>query len=308
MHNNDARRVGLSRGRADTDGTGSSPPTIEVLHPGLLALVEDLGRPGLADLGIGRSGAVDVPSLRLANLLVGNHETAAAVELTLGGAAFRFHHPAIVALTGAPASLTIGGRPTELFSPVPVGAGEDVRIGRPTTGVRTYLAVRGGIDVPPVLGSRSRDTLAGLGPPELRRGDLIPVGVDLAGPPADGPAAAGHLPTEIVLRVYPGPRVDWFTPDALATLCGEPYQVTPRSDRVGMRLQGGRLRYQQTGELPPEGMVTGALQVPPEGQPLLFLADHPVTGGYPVIGVVASEDVPLAAQAQPGRLIRFVAT
>lgn len=285
---------------------GSSPPTIEVLDPGLLALVEDLGRPGLADLGIGRSGAVDVQSLRLGNRLVGNHESAAAIELTLGGAAFRFHRPAIVALTGAPASVTVGERPTELPGPVLVDAGEEVRIGRPRAGVRTYLAVRGGIDVPPVLGSRSRDTLAGLGPPELRPGDLIAVGDEAIGPPLDRPVVAAQSPAEIILRVYSGPRVDWFTPEALATLFDAPYQVTPRSDRVGMRLRGGQLRYRQAGELPPEGMVTGALQVPPEGQPVLFLADHPVTGGYPVIGVVASEDVPLAAQAEPGRLIWFV--
>lgn len=311
---------------------------MEVLRPGLLALVEDLGRPGLADLGIGRSGAVDVPSLRLGNRLVGNHESAAAIELTLGGAAFRFHRPAVVAVTGAPAPVTVAGRPVPAATSVPVPAGEELRVGRPRGGVRTYLAVRGGIDVPPVLGSRSRDTLAGIGPAELRAGDLLPIGTEVAGPPAaapvdggllgggpldggpvdggplDGahpgvgpaPGAAPSATAEVRLRVHPGPRVDWFTDDALATLFGEPYRVTPRSDRIGMRLSGGRLYYRRTGELPPEGMVTGALQVPPEGQPVLFLADHPVTGGYPVIGVVTSDDVPLAAQAQPGRPVRFV--
>jgi biotin-dependent carboxylase-like uncharacterized protein len=284
---------------------GGSVPAVEVLDPGLLALVEDLGRAGLAEFGIGRSGAVDPPSLALGNRLVGNRASAAGIELTLGGAAFRFLRAATVALTGARAPVTAGGTVAGMFAPIAVAAGTEVRIGRPTAGVRTYLAVRGGVDLPPVLGSRSRDTLAGLGPPQLRRGDLIPVGTDVAGEPLAGPVPVPELPAEITLRVHPGPRRDWFTPDALVALFGEPYQVTPSSDRVGMRLRGTPLRYRRTGELPPEGMVTGALQVPPEGQPVLFLADHPVTGGYPVIGVVHGEDVPLAAQAAPGRLIRL---
>jgi biotin-dependent carboxylase-like uncharacterized protein len=278
---------------------------VEVLEPGLRALVEDLGRPGLAEFGVGRSGAVDLPSLQLGNRLVGNRESAAGIELTLGAASFRFHHPATVAVTGAPAPVTAAGRPAAMNSPVAVGAGAEVRIGRPTAGVRSYLVVRGGIAVPPVLGSRSRDTLAGLGPPELRRGDLLPIGTETEGLPlVDHPPVPG-LPDEVTLRVWPGPRVDWFAPDALDTLFAEPYQVTPSSDRVGMRLRGRPLRYGRAGQLPPEGMVTGALQVPPEGQPVLFLADHPVTGGYPVIGVVLTDDVPLAAQSRPGQLIRL---
>ena len=296
--------AGAGAGRGDGRSAGIGP-VVEVLDPGLLALVEDLGRPGLADLGIGRSGAVDVPSLLLGNRLVGNHESAAAIELTLGRAAFRLRAGGTVALTGASAPVTVAGRPVGMSTPATVAAGEEVRIGRTGDGVRTYLAVRGGIDVPPVLGSRSRDTLAGIGPPELRPGDLLPVGTDIAGPPGREPEPPARSSEEVVLRVHAGPRADWFTPDALDTLFGEPYQVTPRSDRIGMRLRGGALRYRRGGELPPEGMVTGALQVPPEAQPVLFLADHPVTGGYPVIGVVASEDIPLAAQARPGRWIRF---
>ena len=279
---------------------------IEVVRPGLLALVEDLGRPGLAHLGVGRSGAADLPSLLLANHLVGNRPSAAAIELTLGGAAFRFASTATVAVTGAPAPATVDGRPVDLAAQVRVPAGETLKVGRPPVGLRTYVAVRGGIAVPPVLGSRSRDTLAGIGPAQLARGDRLPIGSDVDSAPGGPAPDVPPVVADPVLRVYPGPRVDWFDDAALDTLFGDVYQVTPMSDRVGMRLAGGRLAYRRVGELPPEGVVTGSLQVPPEGQPVLFLADHPLTGGYPVIGVVAAADVGLAAQVRPGGRIRFV--
>jgi biotin-dependent carboxylase-like uncharacterized protein len=279
---------------------------VEVLDPGLLALVEDLGRPGHAHLGIGRSGAADLPSLRLGNRLVGNRPGAAGLELTLGGARFRFHRAAVVALTGAEAPADVDGARVEFGRAVPVPAGATLRIRRPARGVRAYLAVRGGIAVPAVLGSRSRDTLAGLGPAPLVRGDLLPVGSDVDGagapPGLNGQVAGGG---EVLLRVRPGPRDDWFEPSALDTLFGSVYAVTPQSDRVGMRLSGERLVHRARAELPPEGMVTGAIEVPPSGQPVLFLADHPLTGGYPVIGVVTAEGVARAAQIRPGGRIRF---
>jgi biotin-dependent carboxylase-like uncharacterized protein len=172
--------------------------------------------------------------------------------------------------------------------------------------MRTYLSVRGGVDVPPVLGSRATDVLAGLGPDLPAPGELLPVGpppeafpaVDLAPvpEPADG---------DLVLEILPGPRDDWFTPDALRVLCAEPYEVTTDSNRVGIRLRGPVLERACEGELASEGMVPGAIQVPPSGQPTLFLADHPLTGGYPVIAVVRSNDVDRAAQARPGQRIRF---
>jgi biotin-dependent carboxylase-like uncharacterized protein len=278
----------------------------EVLDPGLLTIVEDLGRHGLAYLGVGRSGAADLASFRLANRLVGNLESAAALEITFGGATFRFGVGTTVAFTGAPVPIRVGERAFGPNAPILVRPGETVRIGRPTAGLRTYLAVRGGIAVPPVLGSRSHDVLADLGPPPLRRGDLIPIGDDLNGLPTTDLAPTPALPVEITLRVRPGPRLDHFTPDALASLIGTPYVVTPAIDRVGVRLRGTPLRHRSANELPPEGTVTGAVQVPPNGQPVLFLADHPVTGGYPVIAVVVSADHGLAAQARPGQLIRFV--
>jgi biotin-dependent carboxylase-like uncharacterized protein len=281
------------------------PHVFEVLDPGLLTIVEDLGRPGLAYLGVGRSGAADQASFRLANRLVGNPESAAALEITFGAAAFRFHGRATIAFTGAPAPITVGERSFAPNAPIPVRGGDTVHIGRPAVGLRTYLAVRGGVAVPPVLGSRSRDVLADLGPPPLRRGDLVPIGDEVDGPPVVDLAPRPALPAEITLRVRPGPRADRFTPAALTTLTGAPYLVTPALDRVGIRLRGPVLEYRIPGELPPEGTVTGAVQVPPDGQPVLFLVDHPVTGGYPVIAVVVLADHGLAAQARPGQSIRF---
>jgi biotin-dependent carboxylase-like uncharacterized protein len=188
-------------------------------------------------------------------------------------------------------------------APVPAAAGEVLRVRAPRHGLRTYLSVRGGIGGPLVLGSRSTDLLAGIVPVPVARGSVLAIAGDIAG--TARPEAAEAFPGEFLLRVLPGPRDGWFTPDALATLCGQPYVVGRDSNRVGLRLAGPRLERSLAGELPPEGMVPGALQVPPDGQPVLFLADHPVTGGYPVIAVVAEAGVALAAQARPGRTIRF---
>ena len=280
---------------------------LEIRSTGPLATVQDLGRPGLASLGVGQSGAADPASLRLANRLVGNPEAHAALEVTLGGLEVRGVGGLYVALTGAPCPMTVDGRQVAPYAPVWVPDGATLRLGAPASGLRSYLAVRGGVDVPPVLGSRSTDVLAGLGPATLTEGARLPVGqpppaampaVDLAPVP---PPAAG----ELRLRVVPGPRADWFTAAAHAALLAGPYVVTAESDRVGMRIEGPALERTRDDELPSEGMVRGALQVPPSGQPTLFLADHPVTGGYPVIAVVVAADVGLAAQARPGQHLRF---
>ncbi|WP_219462697.1 biotin-dependent carboxyltransferase family protein [Nonomuraea rhizosphaerae] len=284
---------------------------IEVRAPGPYATVQDLGRHGYAHLGVPSSGAADEASLCLANRLVGNPEAAAGIELTYGGARLAFRAGAWVAVTGAPCPLTVrspgpvaDGR---VGNGVPfwVAAGAELRFGAPSWGLRTYLAVRGGIAVEPVLGSRSTDSLSGLGPAPLRQGAVLPVGtagglaeisVDLAPP---------RSPRDAVLRIVPGPRDDWFVPEALAELCAEPYAVSQDSNRVGVRLRGRELSRAREGELPSEGMVTGAVQVPPSGQPIVFLADHPPTGGYPVIGVVRAADLPVAAQLRPGDKVRF---
>ncbi len=278
---------------------------IVVERTGPLATVQDLGRPGLAHLGVGRSGAVDRPALRLANRLVGNAEDAAAVEVTLGGLVVRFEQAATVALTGAPCAVLVSGRRYAADAPVPVRAGDTVALGVPARGLRSYLAVRGGVAVAPVLGSRSTDVLSGVGPPALAPGTRLAVGTPNA-PYADVDLAGIRPLRGAPLRVWPGPRDDWFADDAMRLLTEADWEVTPVSDRVGIRLRGPVLARRRPGELPSEGMVEGALQVPPDGQPVLFLADHPVTGGYPVIAVVDPADLPLAAQARPGERLCFM--
>lgn len=284
----------------------SDRPTVLVLATGPRATVQDLGRPGHGELGVGRSGAVDLPALRLANRLVGNPEEYAGLEVTFGGLQVRLTNPTLIAVTGALGPLTVGGRAQGISAPVSVGAGEELVIGVPSRGMRSYLAVRGGIAVPPVLGSRSTDTLAGLGPAPLEPGTALPVGETTLPYPNVDLAPRPQHPARPVLRVLSGPREDWLVPGAWARLCDSGgYAVSPDSNRVGMRLDGPPLEHRGLGELASEACVAGALQVPRSGQPILFLADHPVTGGYPVIGVVHPDDLPLAAQTRPGQRIRF---
>jgi biotin-dependent carboxylase-like uncharacterized protein len=276
-----------------------------VLAAGPLATVQDAGRPGWAAIGVPRSGAADAASAALANRLVGNDPAAAVVEVTAGGLRIRAERTLLVAVTGAPAPVTVDGRPAPVNAPFTVAAGAVLALGLPRAGLRSYLAVRGGVDVPPVLGSRSTDTLSGLGPAPLRPGDRLPVG-DLAAdePTVDVAPVAPPAPSP-VLRLLPGPRRDWLSPEAWAALTGGPWTVSADSDRVGLRLAGPRLARARDDELPSEGLVAGAVQVPPDGAPVLFLADHPVTGGYPVLAVVVTADLPAAAQLRPGDRLRF---
>lgn len=279
---------------------------LEVVGPGVLSTVQDLGRSGLGALGVGHAGAADLPALRLANRLLGNPESAAAIEATFGGLEVVVMGGMMLAVTGAPCPVTVDGREHGPYAAVWAPDGATVRLGTPSSGLRSYLAVRGGIEIPDVLGSRSTDTLSGVGPAPLAAGDRLPVGrpanplqgVDVV--PVPAPAAG-----DVTLRVLDGPRADWFSDAGRAALLSGPYEVTADSNRVGMRLSGPVLERARYDELPTEGMVCGALQVPPSGQPTLFLTDHPVTGGYPVIAVVVPADVPLAAQVRPGQRILF---
>ncbi len=277
---------------------------IEVLHCGPLGTVQDTGRPGYAALGVGRSGAADAAAAALANRLVGNASEAAVLELSFG-ATLAFRAPARVAVTGAQAALTRDGRGEALNAPFDVAAGQTLVVGPASVGLRTYVAVRGGIAAPATLGSRSTDVLSGLGPAVLSPGTVLPIGDACAGPPppvevAPVPAVpAGDLEVGVLL----GPRDDWFTDDAVETLFSGRYTVSAESNRIGVRLSGPPLRRSRGGELPSEGMVAGAIQVPPGGEPIVFLADHPVTGGYPVIGVVV--DLSVLAQARPGQVVTF---
>jgi biotin-dependent carboxylase-like uncharacterized protein len=274
---------------------------LTVLESGPLTTVQDAGRVGQAALGIGRSGACDRASYRLANRLVGNEPGAAVLEVTFGGLAVRAEQGMAVATTGARCQ---GG--TAHNAPVWLPAGAELRLGPPDSGLRTYLAIRGGLEVDPVLGSRSTDILAGLGPDRVAAGDVLPVGEpDGAMPSVDVAPVGEPAGGELVVRVLPGPRRDWFTDASWASLTGQAYAVSNDCDRVGVRLEGDPLERSRTGELPSEGMLRGALQVPPSGTPVLFLADHPVTGGYPVIGYVVDADVDRCAQLRPGQTVRL---
>jgi biotin-dependent carboxylase-like uncharacterized protein len=276
---------------------------LTVLRAGPLTTVQDLGRPGFAHLGVPRSGALDPAALRLANRLVGNPESHAGLETTVGGVAFRLAAAGTIAVTGADAPVRVAGRAADVGRPLAVGADAVVEIGPARRGLRSYLAVTGGIAVPPVLGSRATDTLSGLGPAPLADGDVLPLG-PVVGAPAPVDFVPIPMPAEVLeLTLRPGPRSDWFAPEAWEALLGTGYVVGPLSNRVGVRLTGVPLPRVRSGELPSEGLVLGAVQVPPDGQPLIFLADHPTTGGYPVLGVV--DDVTLLAQARPGTTLRF---
>jgi biotin-dependent carboxylase-like uncharacterized protein len=276
---------------------------LTVLATGPLTTVQDDGRPGQAALGIGRSGACDRVSAALANRLVGNPPHAALLEVTFGGLGVRAEADLLVVVTGARCPGAPHAAPTVLRR------GRELRLGPPVSGLRSYLAVRGGIDVPPVLGSRATDVLSGLGPPVVAVGDVLPVGEPTAPAPGVDVAPVADPPAgEVTVALLPGPRADWFGEAGSAALTGQSWTVTSESNRVGLRLDGTPLQRLREGELPSEGMLRGALQVPPSGLPVLFLADHPVTGGYPVIGYVADPDVDRCAQLQPGQTIRFRAT
>ena len=270
---------------------------IEILEAGALATVQDLGRHGLADLGVPRSGAFDRGALNLANRLVGNDEDAAAIEATLG-LAFRVDVATTVAFTGA----VCGGAP-DWNAAVTLDAGTTVRLHPPVAGVRSYVAVRGGLAVTPVLGSRSTDLLSGLGPLVLRAGQRLAVGPDPHTPVLGTPAPPGEEVSALTIRF--GPRDDWFTPSARATLLDASWTVRPDSNRIGVRLDGPVLHRAITEELPSEPTLPGALQVPADGGPILFGPDCPVTGGYPVIAVVDRTGLDAAAQLRPGDTVRF---
>ncbi|WP_217145718.1 biotin-dependent carboxyltransferase family protein [Streptomyces sp. AC627_RSS907] len=278
---------------------------LTAVRSGALTTVQDSGRRGHAHLGVPRSGALDAPAMRLANRLLGNDPDAAVLETTLTGCALRPDRAVTTVVGGAHCPVTVDGRPAAWGAPVRVPAGAVLEVGPATAGVRSYVAVAGGIAAEPVLGSRSTDLLSGLGPQPLRDGDVVPVGTPA--PPVALPVAAPWPgpPAELVLPVHLGPRADWFTPAALRTLTSATYRVSPHSNRIGLRTEGPPLERASTGELPSEGIVLGAVQVPPDGRPVIFLHDHPTTGGYPVVAVVAEPALAAAAQAAVGTPVRF---
>lgn len=282
-------------------------PAVRVDDPGPLATIQDQGRPGAGAMGISVSGAADRRAAALANRLVGSQHTAAVIEILLGP----FRATALVdrwiAVTGGLGAFRIDGRDADPHRAVFWPAGSALEIGPLVTGLRAYLAVRGGIDVPRAAGSRATDTLAGLGPAPLAAGDELPAGVEIAGgvPPIDAVAWTAPAPGDVTLEVAPGPRLDWFTRDAGRALFESAWHVSSAADRIGVRLEGAPLVRLRAGELASEAMVPGALQVPPDGQPVVLGVDGPVTGGYPVIAVATPDSLDRLAQARPGTRVRI---
>jgi biotin-dependent carboxylase-like uncharacterized protein len=284
--------------------------TLTVLQVGPGTSTQDTGRPGFSDTGLGAAGPADRGSAALANRMVGNRPDAAVLEALLGSVTLRTDAHVVAATTGAPCPVEVASadgrvRGAAAYEVLHLAPGDVLRLGVPTSGLRAYLAVRGGLAVEPVLGSRSWDSLARLGPAPLRIGDVLPIGdaadawpnVDAVVPPVSGDA---------VLDVVAGPRDDWFLPSWRGLLTGQEHRVTQDSDRVGVRTTAARpLVRAVTRELPSEGVETGSLQVPPDGHPVLFLADHPVTGGYPVVAVLTPASVDRSAQLRPGDAFRF---
>lgn len=283
--------------------------TLEILKTGPLALVEDLGRPGLAHMGVSRSGAADRRSHTLANRLVANPNDRATIEVTFGGFSARVHgggrEGVAVAVTGADADPSVDGIPFGTNSIHYAHDGEVISLGAPHTGLRSYVAVRGGFVVDPVLGSRSYDVMSAIGPRPLQVGDMLTVGEHTAEFPEVDQAPVAAIAEDLLeLLVVPGPRDDWFVdPDALVHT---EWVVTDHSDRVGMRLSGRPLQHRWPDrQLSSEGTTRGAIQVPPNGLPVILGPDHPVTGGYPVIGVVADHDIDKVGQIRPGQHVRM---
>ena len=277
--------------------------SISIVDPGAFTSVQDLGRLGLAHLGVPRSGALDAPARDLANRLVGNDAHAAVLETTLDGVSFRADAALTIAVTGARAHVEVDGRHVPWAEPVSVPEGAVVRVGPAHSGLRSYVAVAGGLEVPPVLGSRSHDTLSRIGPAPLAAGETLPVGPVHGAPRHSDVAAIEPVRRELVL--HPGPRVDWFAPEWAEIIQRAAYVVGPASNRIAVRFEGEPLPRAREGELPSEGVVLGAVQVPPSGLPLVFLNDHPTTGGYPVIAVATSDSLATCAQLRPGDQISF---
>lgn len=295
-------------GEAAAGGSGAvAAGGIRILEPGLLTTVQDLGRPGVASVGVAVSGALDRAALRTANRLLGNPEGAAGLEVTMGGLRAVAERDLWVSVAGAWGVVRLDGREIDPYQAHAWPAGAELHLDWFVHGARGYIAARGGVDAPHALGSRATDLLAGLGPAALRAGDVVGVRDEVSAPIPVAPPAAWGAPhdDELELELAPGPRADWFAPAALEALFNAVWTVSNHADRVGARLDGPALVRVRGGELASEGMVPGALQVPPSGRPTILLADGPVTGGYPVIAVVTDASLDLVAQARPGTRIRF---
>jgi antagonist of KipI len=283
--------------------------TIRVLRAGMLTCVQDLGRYGYAHLGISPAGAADAVSFRLANMLVGNAEDAPALEMTVIGGHFIFEKPAVVAITGADVSFQCSSK-LPMWEAVEIAAGAEINCGPLANGVRSYLAVRGGVAVPAILGSSSTQlsgAFGGFKGRALKNGDLLETGASGAG------SRVRLIKREAVLeinqtgpiRVTKGPQCDWFSDETHQTFLSTTFKVTQQSNRAGLRLAGADIRAQRTDELLTEGVSLGAVQVPSNGQPIILFVDQQATGGYPKIANVIAADLHRVGQMRPADDVQF---
>lgn len=303
--------------------------SIHVLRPGLMTTFQDLGRTGLQQYGVIVSGAMDSLALQIANQLVCNDDGEVALEVTLSGPSLRVEQDALIAITGADLSPTIDGQTAPAWRPVWVRAGSQLDFGAPHSGVRAYLAIAGGFDLPMVMNSRStylRAKVGGLEGRPLRTGDTVsfrpaaPTAsrrIDRLARTANGrPFAASNWSADYsmlgysngpVIRVTPGNQQDWFTTESLTAFYRDEFHVTPQSDRMGYRLAGPPLQFQTPRELLSEAVTMGTIQVPGNGQPIILMADRPTTGGYAKMAQVATVDLSALAQVRPGATLKFQA-
>jgi antagonist of KipI len=283
---------------------------VQVQSPGLLTTVQDLGREGFGPMGVSPSGAADPISLRLGNRLVGNPESAAALEMTLLGGTFQFPQGAILALTGSDFGATLDGAPLNLWTSAEAEPGQTLRVGSTRSGARCYLCVRGGLVVKPFLGSASTHLLSGLGGHQgraLRKGDLLQIGPATAAfqKSAIAPQALEYFSPRKTLRVTPGPQSDWFPPPSHEKFYESAYRVAEESNRMGLRLEGPPVAQGSTGEMITEGVSIGAVQITAAGLPIILFVEQQTTGGYAKIANVISADLHSLGQLRPRDEIRF---
>ena len=293
--------------------------SIEVIKPGALSTFQDLGRTGYQHLGIPVNGVMDERAHRLANALVGNLPQSATLEITLMGPVLKFHHEAVIAISGADLGARIEGEPLALDQVAVVAAGSELSFGKRSAGLRAYLAVRGGFAVDAAMGSASTYTRGGYGGHAgrpLKKGDLLETGPYVQSSKLARLAQVAKslssafddevaLPPDAPIRVIPGREWTYFSPHARQALEAAPYRISPQSDRMGYRLEGEKLELTEPREVVSEAVSFGSIQVPADGQPIILMADRQTTGGYPKIGHVCAVDLPRLAQKMPGETIRL---
>jgi antagonist of KipI len=284
---------------------------VRVIKAGMLTTIQDLGRWGLQSHGVPVAGPMDPVSHRVANALVGNAAGAATFEITLLGPDFEFEDERVVAAAGAEFEMTLDGRAAPMHAPFVVSSGSRLHVGARRRGARAYLAIAGGIAVPPTLGSRSThliSVMGGIGGRPVKAGDVVPLGDS-----SDARRTHAALSESVVplpdgharIRVLPGPQIEYFAIDALTVLQSAPYRIAQNSDRMGFRLDGPALTHSRGADIISDATPLGVLQVPASGQPILLMADRQTTGGYPKIATVISADISVAGQLGPGDTIEF---